>query len=68
MQNINRWRSDQFQPTLYLESGQFDTRGLRLHGTNVVICLISQLTSLSHHCFLTETAMSIVDNQMVFVL
>ena len=39
MQNINRWRSDQFQPPFYLESGQFDTRGLSLHSTNVVICL-----------------------------
>ena len=39
MQNINRWRSDQFQPPFYLETGQFDTRGLSLQGANVVIRL-----------------------------
>ena len=39
MQNINRWCSDQFQPSFYLEFGQFDTRGLWLHSTNVVNCL-----------------------------
>ena len=39
MQNINRWRSDQFQPPFYLESGQFDTRGLWVYTTNVVMSL-----------------------------
>ena len=38
MQNINRWRSDQFQPPFYFESGQFDTRG---HSMNVVMSLNS---------------------------
>ena len=26
MQKIYRWRSDQFQPPFYFDSGQFDTR------------------------------------------
>ena len=36
MQNINRWRS---KPPFYFKSGQFDTRGLWVHNTNVVMSL-----------------------------
>ena len=36
MQNINRWRS---KPPFYFKFGQFDTRGLWVHNTNVVMSL-----------------------------
>ena len=39
MQNINIWRSKQFQPPFYFESGHFDTRGLWVHSMNVVMSL-----------------------------
>ena len=45
MQNINRRRYDQFHPPFYLESGQFVTRGLSLHSTNVVVRLNEESVS-----------------------
>ena len=46
MENINRWHSNQFQPPFYFESGQFDTKGLWLHSTNVVMSLNLKLNQL----------------------
>ena len=48
--NINRWRSDQFQPPFYIESGQFATGGLRLHSMNVVMSLNVQCKLLQLEC------------------
>ena len=48
--NINRWRSDQFQPPLHIESGQFATGGLRLHSMNVVMSLNVQCKLLQLEC------------------
>ena len=55
MENINRWRSNQFQPPFYFESGQFDTRGLWVHNMNVVISINRKSQPDSYVSFCDQT-------------